>query len=274
MRGLFPVLVAGSLVLSTAGCARGPGHGFGEIAGVTLDARYTPGTARNLGDGWALTDLGYRVHLDRFEVEASELLLEQLPGAGGDPSFDPANPPVGFTLCHGGHCHAEDGSVWTYEEIEAELAGGSLAWAPVVAFDLSRGLDLVAGAEVEWTACEPSCTLPPAHIQRVSLPMEAMELEARVRDDADGTTEWTLDLSTSTAGTWTGALDLPFDRDHDPAVTLGLAAVVDGVLLDGLDPAAMQPGGGPLLLDFDATAAVVANLGTTEIVGTILREPF
>ena len=86
------VLVAGSLVLSAAGCARGPGHGFGEIAGVTLDVLYAPDIARDLGDGWALTDQGYRVHLDRFEVDTSELLLEQNPGAGGDTSFDPANP--------------------------------------------------------------------------------------------------------------------------------------------------------------------------------------
>lgn len=274
MRWWQPILAAGSVALCVSGCASGPGHGFGEIAGVTLDARYAPGVARDLGDGWALTDQGYRVRFDGLEVEGGGLQLEQLPGAGANTSFDPANPPEGFTLCHGGHCHAEDGSLWTYEEIEAELAGGEGAWTPSVAFGLDRALDLLAGEVLVWSECDPSCILPAANIQRVSLPLSVLHLEATIWDDAAGTTEWSLVLQADISGSWAGTLDLPLDRDHDPLVTLDLTANVDGLLLDGLDPAELQPGGGPLPLDATATAALVANLQMTELMGSVHREPF
>ncbi len=272
--GAWGVALALLVPLATAGCATGPGHGFGEIVGLTLDARYAPGVARDLGDGWALTDRGYRVRLDRLEVEASSLALEQLAGGGGEVTFDPANPPDGFLLCHGGHCHAEDGSVWSYEEVEAELAGGEDAWSTVVTFDLARGLDLREGAVVEWGACDPSCTLPAADVGRVSLPLEEVSLEATVWDDADGTVAWTVELEPGAVGTLRGALDLPLDRDHDPVLTLGLTAAVDGVLLDGIDLAALQPRGGALSLDADLSAEVIANLETTEIEATVERRPF
>jgi len=258
---------------SLAGCARGPGNGFGEIAGISLEAAFAPSEARDLGGGWALTDLGYRFRVDQLDVDGGELLLEQLPGAGGG-TFDPANPPPGYTLCHGGHCHAEDGSLVDYEDIEAELAGGEGAWTPVAAFAAGDGLDLVGGETRSWDTCEPSCLLGAGHLKRSSLPLGAATLEATVWDDAGGTTEWTLALQSADAGTLHGTLDLPLDRDHDPVLTLALAVAVDGMLLDGLDPEELLPGGGALVLDEAAAAAVWTQLEQTDIGAATVREPF
>ncbi len=273
-RGGITVMIL-TAVLGTApgGCARGPGNGFGEIAGVSLEAAFAPSEARDLGDGWALTDLGYRFRVERLEVEAGELLLEQLAGADGG-TFDPADPPEGYTLCHGGHCHAEDGSLVSYEEIEAELAGGEGAWSAVAAFGVDGELDLAAGESEAWDTCEPSCLLGAGHLKRSSLPLGAAALEVTVWDDDAGTTEWTLALETEDAGTLHGTLDLPLDRDHDPVLTVALAVAVDGLLLDGLDPAAQLPDGGALALDEAAAAAVWARLEETEIEATTDRAPF
>lgn len=271
--GVTAAFLAGLVATLPTGCACGPGHGFGEIAEVALEAAFAPSAARDLGDGWALTDLGYRYRLDHLEVEGGELLLEQLPGAGGE-SFDPANPPEGYTLCHGGHCHAEDGSLVDYEDIEAELAGGEGAWTAVAAFDVGRELDLVAGETLSWDTCEPSCLLGSGHLKRASLPLGSAALQATVWDTAAGTIEWTLALATGDAGTWTGSLDLPLDRDQDPVLTLELVAEVDGTLLDGLDVEALLPGGGDLDLDDDTTATVWSQLETTALEAAVERQPF
>ena len=90
------------------GCAFGPGHGFGEIAAADLAVAFEPGEARDLGDGWVLANTGDRFTLDTlvFTVESLDLLALE---GGGSATFDPANPPAGYSLCHGGHCHADDG---------------------------------------------------------------------------------------------------------------------------------------------------------------------
>ncbi len=273
MRVTTGFIIAGLTALSLAGCARGPGHGFGEVAGVSFEAQLAPAPARDLGDGWALTDLGYRYRVDRLAVEAGELGLEQLPGSGTT-TFDPADPPPGYTLCHGGHCHADDGALVPYEEIEAELAGGEASWTPVVVFPVGHPLDLAEGESLAWTTCEPSCLLPSGHLRRASLPLGAVELEATVWDDAEGTTEWTLALTADAGEGWTGPLDLPLDRDHDPVLTLDLLAAVDGPLLDGIDPAELQPGGGDLTLDEGTVADIVARLAAAEMDATVERNPF
>ena len=65
------------------------------------------------------------VTIDRAKLRV-EMFLESVTrtagGSGG--SFDPANPPKGYTLCHTGHCHSEDGELIPYEEVKAEMAAG------------------------------------------------------------------------------------------------------------------------------------------------------
>lgn len=66
-----------------------------------------------------------------YGVDLQELSLELVTVAigvakkGGAVSFDPAKPPEGYTLCHNGHCHATDGRLVDYEDIEVDVASGS-----------------------------------------------------------------------------------------------------------------------------------------------------
>jgi hypothetical protein len=270
MRSAGPLTLAGALAF--AGCATGPGHGFGEITEVTLDLGFTPGEARDLGDGGFLTDLGYRVHLDRFEVGLTELRLEQLPGAGGGLAFDPADPPAGYTLCHNGHCHAEDGSLHSYEEVEAEATSGAASWTPVVAYDLDREVDLLGDGLETLPDCEQDCALPQVHVQRVSLDVRSVSLQATIHDDDAGTTEWAAAIEADATSSLLGTLNLPFDRDHDPVVRLDLTATVDGTLLDTVDPGALLPGGGDL--ELPSAQAVTACLDATLLEVGVERQPY
>ena len=58
--------------------------------------------------------------------------------------FDETDPQPPFTLCHNGHCHHEDGSLWSITEIEVWLAGDEATWEDVLV--LSGGeLDMLSG---------------------------------------------------------------------------------------------------------------------------------
>src|SRR5688572_4227131 len=135
------------LGIGTLACTFEDGHGFSTVDRASLEARLEPGVARDLGNHTVLTDVGYQVHLDSATLEVDEVALEELVGGGasGGTSFDPANPPPGYSLCHGGHCHADDGRLVEYAEIEAELAGGGARFSPVVTLPVDRGLDWLDG---------------------------------------------------------------------------------------------------------------------------------
>ena len=97
-------------LLLGAGCAFGDGEGFATVE-PTVQATYALLRERDAGGGWQRLASDYQVRLAAGEASVSR--IELLPAVGGGTgaaaSFDPASPPPGFTLCHGGHCHAEDG---------------------------------------------------------------------------------------------------------------------------------------------------------------------
>lgn len=103
------------ILLAGAGCAFDDGEPWGRVE-TTLRAEPRFDTPR--------------ITIDSVEIGIRNVRYYG-PGtgaggaAGGDVPFDPANPPPGFSLCHGGHCHADDGRLVPYEEIGAD-AGPSV----------------------------------------------------------------------------------------------------------------------------------------------------
>lgn len=204
------------LGLGLVACTFEPGAGFATLTEVRLQAeapdRFT-------------TELGHDVQLEGLSLEVRPLVLQELEGGSG--GFDPANPPEGFSLCHNGHCHADDGSLPTYAEIEAMLAGDSASWSTVVEIPLGS-LDLLDGQPVTADVVRPSRELPAADIGHLALPVTRLVIEGTV-----GADRLQVDLSAECA--LEGGLALPVDRSTARQVAVDVDLSVEPSLLDGID---------------------------------------
>jgi hypothetical protein len=163
---------------ASSGCAFEKGRGFGTIEQATLSARLEPGSSRALGDDTVLTDLGYAVRLEQARIRVDRVSLQELPGGGGEGvGFDPADPPPGYTLCHGGHCHHEDGRLVDYQEIEAELAAaGDAEFVSIVVMPGPESIDLWSDDPVELTSFVPSRELARATLSRLEVSLGQLTL--------------------------------------------------------------------------------------------------
>jgi len=147
------------------GCALEPGQPWGEASISTQIALEVP--SDRLRAGRVRTSRDYAVRLDAVEVVLSSLeLAQRTEGRAGPTAFDPAAPPEAYSLCHNGHCHAADGRLVDYADIEAELLGatadGSRTLMPIdariiVPLDgpskaVSASADLERGALVDLSA--------------------------------------------------------------------------------------------------------------------------
>jgi len=178
VRSLVAVVLGGGL----AGCTSEPGGGFstlGEVrVGGALEATLLP-----TGDG-------REVELTSALLTVVDATLQSLSGGGGGDSFDTSAPPEGFSLCHSGHCHHEDGSLWSYEEIEAWLAGGYAEWTDLAVLtnpDLDDDVLQDAGL-VDLMDSEDELVLPgPVALEGQSVDrlvlVPAMWLEGLVEED-------------------------------------------------------------------------------------------
>ena len=256
-------------LIPTGGCTFEPGTSFATLS-PTLRSAYVVGPDRDAGDGWQTLSNDYQVKVTGARLELQDIAL--LAGAaGGATSFDPANPPPGYSLCHNGHCHSADGRLVPYAEVEASIAGAGNGGGlqPVVALAVDAALDLTAPSQ-RPLGCEPSCELERTHIVRASAPPVRLVLEGMVRDGPTpsrlpGELRFTWDLQGGgDAGpplpALDAALDLPADRKHDPQVTLLLDLHLGPSLFDGIDFAALTAAEGSVELGVAAQERLLRNL--------------
>ena len=128
---------------------------------------------------------GYELELVSLELELGALRVDLAPEGTGAVDFDPANPPAGYSLCHNGHCHADDGRLVDYEDIALELStAGGVASSVLQVID--RPVEFGDGATVTVSLdpelCQQDCTLPFGDLTRVVLAINAVHLDARVFD--------------------------------------------------------------------------------------------
>lgn len=258
------------------GCAWGEGEPFATLD-AHLEARLHAPDDRDQADGWQRLASSYELHIEQLDIEAGEIELLDAgfgPGAGG---FDPANPPPGYSLCHNGHCHADDGRLVDYDQIAAELSqGGS---ATIVAALPVGELDLISG-ESRALACVPDCDLPLANITLLRTRVTRIRIAGLVRDSRSparigGEIPWQLELSFPTDAplVWTGVVDLPADRSHEPAVSLWVEMTAGSTLFDGVAWSALDAGDGTydVAADAEARAAVLTALGEVPLATSITR---
>lgn len=257
--------LASAAIALSAACAWDEGQPFATVA-PRLEARVHVPADRDLGQGWQALATGYEVRIDELHLDTGELALVDL--GTGALDFDPANPPPGYSLCHNGHCHADDGRLVSYEEIAAELGQGSgtrqLMTLPVGELDLAAGVarDLV---------CIPGCDLPLAHVRLVTLGVTRVRASGLVRDGArpariDGELPWSFDMTFADGElVLTTSVDLPADRDHDPDVRLDVELLPTSKIVDGVPWAEL--GDAPLYVDAhdDARAALAQALGEIDL---------
>jgi len=223
-------------VLLAAGCTIEAGNGFGTIEEATVAARFDPGE-RGQGDGSFLTIDGHRVQVDSMQVELGELILDDRvsSGGGGGGTFDEANPPPGYSDCHGGHCHADDGRLVAYEDIEAELASvGGTSFSPMVTMVADVDADLLTGGEHVFDTFVPSRELRAGTVGRARLTLHEFHFTGTVTGGTLDAVPIVVDVHVD------GALrTLDVNREvggeADPILIVSANAAVDATFLDEVD---------------------------------------
>jgi hypothetical protein len=236
-------------LLLSAGCALDAGEGFAVLQ-PSVRAAYTAPASREVGDGYHRLSSDYQVRLTTARMRLERIDLLGGAGGSGPSTFDPANPPAGYTLCHSGHCHRDDGALIPYDEVAAELAGGG-ATASTVATLPVGDLDLLA-PETRALECDPNCELPLTSVSSGRWRLTALRLEGTVRDGRTtprfaGERPFRLALAptddkAAPVAVLTGALDVPSDREHAPRVLLDLKLDLTPAIFDPLDWTAATPG--------------------------------
>ncbi len=166
-----------SFILAAA-CALDPGDPWG-VAQISLDAVYDI-PADRLANGRHKTAKSYEVALDTAQVQVGAVALALT--AGETLSFDPANPPAGYSLCHNGHCHAADGRLVDYEDIELELAGGAGGGASFTQVGLSGPVALGAVPQAISLENCGDCTLEQGALSSFSVSLSRVVLRGQVFD--------------------------------------------------------------------------------------------
>jgi hypothetical protein len=259
------------LLLFASGCAWDAGHGFSTIAGASVSASFEPETARSL-DGSVLTDLGYVVTPEELSLAIDDVEIETLAGAGQAQTFDPGHPPAGYTLCHGGHCHASDGRLVPYEEVEAELAGGTAAFQSIVSLQVQRELDALAEESVA-TPLAPSAELPETELRRATVTISAARLHFVASESGLAAEVLEVDADLALSLQPSVGLDFEVSREAPERIRVDVRVGYGARLFDALDFAALGPGAvalddpeDPLLLQ------LTSNLAAAEVTATITEE--
>ncbi|MAO82772.1 MAG: hypothetical protein CMH50_02675 [Myxococcales bacterium] len=162
----------------------GEGQPWGVLE-ASMVASFDPPAGRLNDQGQLKTSANYAVDLDAAEVtfDAFTVVL----AAAGAASFDPSNPPPGYSLCHNGHCHADSGELVDYEVIALEMVGGSGGARVAVALD-SEPVTLAANqVAVGQVPCEPSpCQIPKGELAGLELTVANLSVRGTVYDGLAG----------------------------------------------------------------------------------------
>lgn len=257
-----------ALALSAPGCAWNEGSGFATLKETQVSARVQPDQASALAE--ITTDLGYVVQLESAELYVDGVVLEQASEGGTGAHFDPANPPDGYSLCHSGHCHSEDGRLVDYEEIAEEAASTGETYTSVASIPVYSGLDLLAGGALRVRQVEPSAELPRAEVQRVTLHAGALRLRGSVQSGPGGETlpeALPLSVDLELGVPLRAAVHVDIDRDSPAHVRAVVELIVPRTLLDELDFVRLAEAGTVSLSDVESPLVdpVLETLAESEL---------
>ncbi len=164
-----------------AGCAFEEGNPWG-VARFAVEVVFD--TAGREADGVYRTNDDYLVEVLELELELSTVALAI--GGGETLNFDPAAPPPGYSLCHAEHCHADDGRLVPYEEVELELNAGTSSDVQITQAIDSTILVGATPVAAPLGVCTDNCELPLGNLRSVTVQPRTVTYELRVEDQRSG----------------------------------------------------------------------------------------
>ena len=127
------------------------------------------------------TASSYEIKIEKLSLKLSEMSL--IAGGDAEISFDPANPPEGYSNCHNDHCHADDGTLPTYAEIELAISGASGGGGALISQTVESEVVLTGSSQsVKLGECSSSCVLEKAKIKTLELGVQSIEFDILVKD--------------------------------------------------------------------------------------------
>ncbi len=273
--GTAIALIAAALGLVS--CTFQPGVSFGTLSSATLSTRFQPAASRLDAEGRVKTDGGYRIRIDSLRLTARQLDFQSTTGGsgttGGGGSFDPANPPPGYSLCHGGHCHRADGALVSYEDIQTELSGGGATTRTVLSLPVETPFNLLTGAATaSLTDCEPGCQLARGTWSQAVLQLTSLTASGSVEDPSafnrlgGQTRTWSLTL---TPEAFSQKVDVTLDRDRGDRVGVAATFALSEKLWDEIDFKTLAATPGTLVLDQDAASRQQLNENLSQSLFTV-----
>lgn len=243
MRTKLLILCALALCASACTLVEGDGSPWGEVdfgaPSFTLDIS----DRVNAESGRLRVGNGYELELVSLQLDVGTIRLDLAPQGASVASFDPADPPAGYSLCHNGHCHADDGRLVDYEDIAIELAtasGVAGSVGQVIGQAVTLEDDATTSITLDPDMCPDNCALPLGQMTRVVLSVERIRLDARVFDARDerrqpeegAQVELVLDSSTDFSALVQGSIE----KDRDAAsYNLSPTLEFSGALFDDID---------------------------------------
>jgi len=179
------VVVIGALcasVFGAGGCTFVPGA---PMAWLTAEVTVASDdfASRQLDDGSVRTSQDLRLEGFAVSVDVAGVELSQAATDVEILSFDPANPPPGYSLCHNGHCHHDSGDLVDYADIEAELNGGvATGLGTLSTLSDVVPVDVHDASEVVDASCGDRCMVGEVRLTGVNVALAQTRLQGRVYD--------------------------------------------------------------------------------------------
>ena len=235
VRALSTLLVLG---LGCFGCTFSDGSGWTTLT-ANLSGAFVVGDEHAHANASFTTDNGYDISVEEMHISVGDVRIMGATSPSnptGVTEFDPANPPPGYTLCHGGHCHSADGSLVSYEELEAGLASGELssrARDQKARMAVDGRLDLFSHTPLSTVSAE----LGAMDVEGFALEIYAFSMRGTV-DIANGleirTVELVVTVELDQPLVLETDLRLTINRDSQEAIVVDLELLVSQTLFDGV----------------------------------------
>lgn len=227
---------------SAHGCAWSDGAPWGTVE-LALEVYLAPGADRLTDSGRLKTAKSFSIRIDELALEVRSIeLATTAAAAGSQEQFDPADPPAGYSLCHNGHCHKDDGSLPTYAEIQAELSSGEVGSATRVILGPAAHVSVTSQpTAVSLQSCPDKCWFERTSLTSATLSLGMLTIKGRVFDELVGdaqrlpeegvAVDVVVDLNLSLVH----PLDVEFGQEGEPGVAMAAVASVPPSLFDGVD---------------------------------------
>jgi hypothetical protein len=227
-----------ALLLLSPACAFDDGNPWGQVT-MSVSAGFDD-AGRQKSDGLH-TSKDYVVVLDRLDLGLIATTVN-MSSDNVDLSFDPADPPEGYSLCHNGHCHADDGRLVDYADIAAELAGGVGSGQSLVQL-IDVTPNLLDDKNVALGQCSDGCQLGRGFLQTVGLQVSTLVVSGRVFDTRTPSrlpaAGLPLNGQIALDTTLSSAVSGQVGRDDPAGIDVSVSLTAAAPLFDSLDFAAL-----------------------------------